>query len=50
MNEQEIHQHLDPTLYTGMAAKQTEVFLDDIVQEFIESHADLPDPEESILL
>ncbi len=50
MNEQEIHQHLDPTLYTGMAARQTEVFLDDIVQEFIESHADLPDPEESILL
>ena len=50
MNEQEIHQHLDPALYTGMAAKQTEVFLDSIVKETIESHTDLPDPEESILL
>ncbi len=50
LNEEEIHQQLEPSSYTGISARQTEVFLDTIVRDALERHMDLPEPEESIIL
>ncbi len=50
LSRDEINDQLDPASYTGMAAKQTEVFLDIVVREALEKHSGLPKSDETIRL
>ena len=50
LTEDEIKQQLDPRAYTGMAEKQTEVFLETVVKTAIEKHTDLPEADDEIRL
>ena len=50
LNQEEIFQTVSPTAFIGLAAKQTEIFLDDVVNPILEKHKDLPDPEGEISL
>ena len=50
LNEEEIKQHLDPKSFTGMARKQTKVFLNSTVRKAMEQYGDLPDADVKIEL
>ena len=50
LNQEEIFQTVSPTAFIGLAAKQTEIFLDRVVNPILEKHTDLPDPEGEISL
>ena len=50
MTGEEIRQQLDPAAYTGMAQKQTEVFLDTVIKETLEKYTDLPEADGEIRL
>ena len=50
LSKEEISEQLDPAAYTGMAAKQTEVFLDTVVRDALEKHSGLPASDETIRL
>ena len=50
MTGEEIRQQLDPAAYTGMARKQTEVFLDTVIKETLENYTDLPEADGEIRL
>ena len=50
MTGEEIRQQLDPADYTGMAQKQTEVFLNTVIKETLEKYTDLPEADGEIRL
>ena len=48
LSEAEIKQQLDPSAFTGMAAKQTKVFLETIVMKTLENQEETPESEVKI--